>query len=67
MKHRLKSVINMPEELFQPNAAAHTAITVFETHRPHRPEDKVVVLYSTMVFDYRKIKVEPIHSITGRS
>lgn len=45
MKHRLKYVINMPKELFQPNATAHTAIAVFETNRPHQPEDKVV-LYS---------------------
>lgn len=34
-KHRLKCVINMPGELFQPNAATHTAIAVFETHIPH--------------------------------
>lgn len=34
-KHTLKYVINMPKELFQPNASTHTAIAVFETHRPH--------------------------------
>ena len=34
-KHRLKCVINMPGDLFQPNAATHTAIAVFETHIPH--------------------------------
>ena len=32
-KHTLKYVINMPGDLFQPNAAAHTAIAVFETNR----------------------------------
>lgn len=34
-KHTLKYVINMPNELFQPNASTHTAIAVFETNRPH--------------------------------
>ncbi|MCK4983645.1 MAG: N-6 DNA methylase [Victivallaceae bacterium] len=34
-KHTLKYVINMPSELFQPNASTHTAIAVFETNRPH--------------------------------
>lgn len=32
-KHSLKYVINMPGDLFQPNASTHTAIAVFETHR----------------------------------
>lgn len=43
-KHTLKYVINMPGELFQPNAATHTAIAVFETNLPHN--DKEVVLYN---------------------
>ncbi len=34
-RHTLKAVINMPNELFQPNASTHTAIAVFETHTPH--------------------------------
>lgn len=34
-KHTLKYVINMPKELFQPNASSHTAIAVFETNVPH--------------------------------
>ena len=41
-KHTLKCVINMPADLFQPNASTHTAIAVFETHRS---------------FDYKKDKV----------
>lgn len=32
-KHTLKSVINMPSDLFQPNASTHTAVAVFETNR----------------------------------
>jgi len=32
-KHTLKYVINMPGDLFQPNASTHTAIAVFETRR----------------------------------
>lgn len=40
-KHTLKYVINMPSELFQPNASTHTAIAVFETHKPHL-ESKVI-------------------------
>ncbi len=32
-KHTLKYVINMPNDLFQPNASTHTAIAVFETNR----------------------------------
>lgn len=42
-KHTLKYVINMPNELFQPNAYTHTAIAVFETNIPHN--SKEVVLY----------------------
>lgn len=34
-KHTLKYVINMPKDLFQPNASTSTAIAVFETHCPH--------------------------------
>jgi type I restriction-modification system DNA methylase subunit len=40
-KHSLKYVINMPSELFQPNAATHTAIAVFETHQPHNNNEVV--------------------------
>jgi len=43
-KHTLKYVINMPGELFQPNASTHTAIAVFETNSPHN--NKKVVLLS---------------------
>jgi len=32
-KHTLKYIINMPDDLFQPNASTHTAIAVFETNR----------------------------------
>lgn len=42
-KHTLKCVINMPNELFMPNAATHTAIAVFETNLPH--QHKEVVFY----------------------
>lgn len=42
-KHTLKYVINMPKELFMPNAAANTAIAVFETNKPHN--DQEVVFY----------------------
>ena len=41
-KHNLKYVINMPTELFQPNAMTHTAIAVFETNSPHTQNHKVV-------------------------
>lgn len=40
-KHTLKYVINMPGELFQPNASTHTAIAVFETNLPHNDKDVV--------------------------
>lgn len=43
-KHTLKYVINMPSDLFQPNASTHTAIAVFETHRPHNNND--VIFYN---------------------
>ena len=42
-KHTLKYVINMPKELFQPNASTHTAIAVFETNIPHN--NKKVIFY----------------------
>jgi type I restriction-modification system DNA methylase subunit len=43
-KHTLKYVINMPNELFQPNASTHTAIAVFETNSPHN--NKEVFFYN---------------------
>ncbi len=42
-KHTLKYVINMPKDLFMPNAATNTAIAVFETNKPHG--DQEVVFY----------------------
>jgi type I restriction enzyme M protein len=42
-KHTLMYVLNMPGELFQPNAATHTAVAVFETNTPHN--NKEVVFY----------------------
>ena len=42
-KHSLKYVINMPSELFQPNASTHTAIAVFKTNKPH--SNSKVVFY----------------------
>lgn len=43
-KHTLKHVINMPNDLFQPNAMTHTAIAIFETHKPHNNKD--VIFYN---------------------
>jgi hypothetical protein len=43
-KHTLKYVINMPPDLFQPNAAANTAIAVFETNKPHGNQE--VIFYN---------------------
>ncbi len=40
-KHTLKYVINMPGDLFLPNAAANTAISVFETHKPQGNQEVV--------------------------
>lgn len=42
-KHTLKCVINMPKDLFQPNAMTHTAISIFETNIPH--DNKDVIFY----------------------
>lgn len=42
-KHTLKCVINMPKELFMPNANTNTAISVFETNKPQN--DQKVVFY----------------------
>lgn len=44
-KHTLKYVINMPGDLFQPNAASVTAIAVFETNRSFDYENDEVVFY----------------------
>ncbi|WP_249962719.1 N-6 DNA methylase [Histophilus somni] len=41
-KHTLKYVINMPKDLFQPNAATNTAVAVFETHIPHNFKKHVI-------------------------
>ncbi|MBS4018939.1 MAG: N-6 DNA methylase [Dechloromonas sp.] len=40
-KHTLRYVINMPKDLFMPNAATNTAIAVFETNKPHGDQDVV--------------------------
>lgn len=40
-KHTLKYVINMPKDLFMPNAATNTAIAVFETHKPHGSQEVI--------------------------
>jgi type I restriction-modification system DNA methylase subunit len=44
-KHTLKYIINMPGDLFQPNAATHTAIAVFETNRKFDYAKDEVVFY----------------------
>ncbi len=44
-KHTLKYVINMPGDLFQPNASTHTAIAVFETNRSFDYENDEVTFY----------------------
>jgi len=44
-KHTLKYIINMPSELFEPNASTHTAITVFEANKPH-DYNKDVIMYN---------------------
>ncbi len=44
-KHTLKYVINIPGELFQPNASTHTAIAVFETNRSFDYKNDEVVFY----------------------
>lgn len=44
-KHTLKAVINMPSDLFQPNASTHTAIAVFETHKAFDYENDEVLFY----------------------
>lgn len=38
----LKAVINMPKDLFQPNASTGSSIIVIETHKPHDYNEKVV-------------------------
>lgn len=40
-KHTLKAVINMPKELFQPNASTHTAIAIFKAHLPHNNSEVI--------------------------
>ncbi|MDR2410265.1 MAG: SAM-dependent methyltransferase [Bacteroidales bacterium] len=44
-KHTLKYVINMPGDLFQPNASTHTAIAVFETHKKFDYANDEVTFY----------------------
>lgn len=40
-KHTLKYVINMPKDLFMPNAATNTAIAVLETNKPHNNQEVI--------------------------
>jgi len=44
-KHTLKYVINMPKDLFQPNAMTNTAIAVFETNRAFDYNKDEVIFY----------------------
>ena len=44
-KHTLKAVINMPKDLFAPNANTNTAICVFETNRPFDYNEDEVIFY----------------------
>ena len=44
-RHTLKIVINMPKDLFQPNASTHTAIAVFETNRAFDYKNDDVIFY----------------------
>lgn len=44
-RHTLKLVINMPGDLFQPNASTHTAISVFETNRAFDYDSDEVTFY----------------------
>jgi predicted RNA methylase len=44
-RHTLRRVINMPTDLFQPNASADTAVAVFETKRPHVYANDKVFFY----------------------
>ena len=44
-KHTLKAVINMPKDLFQPNASTHTAIAIFETNRAFDYNNDEVIFY----------------------
>jgi type I restriction enzyme M protein len=40
-KHTLRAVIKLPDELFQPYAAAYTSIAIFSKGVPHNPSEKV--------------------------
>ena len=44
-KHTLKYVINMPRDLFQPNASTHTAIAVFETNRSFNDQTDEITFF----------------------
>jgi len=44
-RHTLRYVINMPSDLFQPNASTHTAVAVFETNRPFNYDKDEVTFY----------------------
>jgi type I restriction-modification system DNA methylase subunit len=44
-RHTLKYVINMPKDLFQPNAMTNTAVAVFETNRAFDYENDEVLFY----------------------
>ena len=44
-RHTLRFVINMPGDLFQPNASTHTAVAVFETNRAFDYNNDEVTFY----------------------
>lgn len=62
----LKYVINMPDDLFMPNAATHTAIAVFETHRPHDYENDEVKFYDLKDDGFALVKNKGRSDVYGK-
>jgi type I restriction-modification system DNA methylase subunit len=65
-KHSLKYVINMPGDLFQPNASTHTAIAVFETNKKFDYNNDEVTFYDLRDDGYVLTKNKGRTDVYGR-
>lgn len=65
-RHTLRRVINMPRDLFQPNAATNTAVAVFETNRPHIYSSDSVMFYDLSDDGFRLAKGRGRSDLLGR-
>lgn len=64
--NKLLYVIKMPTDLFMPNAATHTTVSVFSTHEPHDYENDVVKFYDLRDDGFSLVKNKGRSDVYGK-